>query len=184
MTGNNRWIVLDRDGVINRDADDFIKSVAEWVPLPGSIEAIAKLSQAGYNLVVATNQSGLGRGLFDLDDLEAMHRKMENLIQDAGGNLAGIFYCPHTPQDNCNCRKPRSGLFDSIEVEFACDLSGAYAVGDSLRDLEVAIKKNCRPILVLTGKGKKTQEQIRSKQAFKDIPVFANLQAFTQHLIN
>ncbi|WP_043319851.1 D-glycero-beta-D-manno-heptose 1,7-bisphosphate 7-phosphatase [Microbulbifer sp. HZ11] len=149
-------IVLDRDGVINHQSDDHVTSVDEWTPIPGSIEAMAELSQAGYQLVVATNQEGLARGMFDLDDLEAMHAKLRALVEDAGGEVAGIFYCPHSDDDNCRCRKPKTGLLDAIEAEFDTSLHDCYFVGDQVRDLQCAVTKGCKPVLVRTGFGEQT----------------------------
>ncbi|AFU99642.1 D-glycero-beta-D-manno-heptose 1,7-bisphosphate 7-phosphatase [Simiduia agarivorans] len=163
MDDNLKLVILDRDGVINEDSDAFIKSESEWVPLPGAIDAMASLSKAGFTLVVATNQSGLARGLFDLDDLEAMHAKMAQLVESQGGALSAVFYCPHGPDDGCNCRKPKPGLIDAIEAEFDTSASGVPLVGDSLRDLEAGISKGCDPILVLTGKGRKTQASIEQQ---------------------
>lgn len=153
-------VILDRDGVINQDSDDYIKSLAEWVPIPGSIEAIARLSRAGYRVVVATNQSGIGRGLFDLDELEAMHTRLNELVHDQGGELDGIFYCPHTPEDGCHCRKPAPGLLDAIAVEFGQSLNGVPLIGDSLRDLQAGLSHHCKPILVRTGKGAATEAKL------------------------
>lgn len=178
------WIVLDRDGVINRDSENFIKSAAEWIPIEGSVEAIARLSKAGYRIAVITNQSGVGRGLFDLNALDAMHEKMLSLVKQAGGHLEGVFYCPHAPEDKCECRKPKTALFDEVEKRFNISLAGAYAVGDSQRDLEAAIKKNCRPVLVLTGKGKKTQTQLSSFDQYERVVVFNNLSEFAEYLIS
>ena len=183
MVSPHSWIVLDRDGVINYDSLEYIKSAQEWIPIEGSIEAIAQLTKAGYKLVVATNQSGLGRELFELEDLEAMHQKMETLIHNAGGQLQGIFYCPHTPEQQCQCRKPGTGLFDAIENEFGINLSGAFAVGDNLRDLQVALKKNCLPVLVTTGKGAETLQQIKGKAEFSKVIVCRDLQDFSVKLI-
>lgn len=161
----NKLIILDRDGVINEDSDAYVKSAAEWIPLPNSIEAIARLFKAGYTIVVATNQSGIGRGLFDLDDLEAMHAKLSDLVLDAGGELAGIFYCPHKPEDNCHCRKPAPGLFNAIAQEFSLSsLNDVPMVGDSLRDLQAGLSHHCTPILVRTGKGKKTEALLSEQQ--------------------
>ena len=153
-----KLVILDRDGVINYDSEHFIKSVAEWKALPGSPEAIAKLTQTGYRVVVATNQSGIGRGLFDMDTLNAMHDKMHRAVQAAGGRIDAVFYCPHTADSNCNCRKPKPGMMERIADCFNVDLKGVYAVGDSLRDLEAAVAVGARPFLVLTGKGAKTAE--------------------------
>lgn len=155
--GELKLVILDRDGVINQDSDDFVKSAEEWLPLAGSIEAIAELSRTGHTVVVATNQSGLARGLFDLDDLEAMHTKMAQLVESAGGSVTAVFYCPHGPDDACNCRKPKAGLIDAIEAEFDTSAQGVPLVGDSLRDLQAGITKGCAPILVRTGKGQKTE---------------------------
>ncbi len=179
---SNPWIVLDRDGVINADSDDFIKSVDEWIPIEGSIDAIAQLSKAGYRIVVISNQSGVGRGLFDQPTLEAMHSKMHELVRQAGGNIEGVFYCPHAPAEDCRCRKPQIALFNEAEAKFNISLAGAYAVGDSLRDLEAAIKKQCKPVLVLTGKGRKTQPQL--SQLEQPVAVFNNLFDFTQQLLS
>ncbi|GAB1262656.1 D-glycero-beta-D-manno-heptose 1,7-bisphosphate 7-phosphatase [Aurantivibrio plasticivorans] len=155
MTSSNitQLVILDRDGVINHDSDAYIKSVDEWNAIPGSLEAIAKLSKAGFSIGVATNQSGLGRGLFDLDDLEAMHAKMVDGVAEFGGEIAGIFYCPHHPDEDCNCRKPRTGLVDAMESEFGIAAKGAPFVGDNLKDLQTGLAKGCVPILVRTGKG-------------------------------
>ena len=151
-----KLVILDRDGVINYDSEHFIKSVAEWKALPGSPEAIAKLTQAGYRVVVATNQSGIGRGLFDMDTLNAMHDKVHRAVQAVGGRIDAVFYCPHSADSNCNCRKPKPGMLERIADCFNVDLKGVYAVGDSLRDLEAAVTAGAQPILVLTGKGEKT----------------------------
>ncbi len=153
-------VILDRDGVINEDSDEYIKSLAEWHPIPGSIDAIARLSRHGFTVAVATNQSGLGRGLFTLDDLEAMHHRLCEMVESAGGHVAGIFYCPHTPADNCDCRKPKTGLIDAIERELNTSARGAWFIGDTLRDLELALKKDCVPVLVRTGKGKITEQKL------------------------
>jgi len=183
-TVQNKLIVLDRDGVINQDSDAYIKSEDEWVPIPGSIEAIATLCQQGFRIAVATNQSGLGRGLFDLDDLEAMHAKLCNLVEEAGGVISAIFYCPHTPDDNCECRKPKAGLLDAIASELDETLEGAFLVGDSLRDLEAGASKSCRLALVKTGKGQKTLEKMQQENhsLLKELAVFDDLAAFCKHL--
>lgn len=152
-----KLIILDRDGVINIDSALYIKSPAEWKPLPGSLEAIARLNQAGYKVVVATNQSGIGRGLFDMDTLNAMHEKMHKALAVLGGRVDAIFYCPHTADEGCNCRKPKPGMFERISKLYNQDLSGVPAIGDSLRDLQAASALGCTPILVRTGKGEKTQ---------------------------
>lgn len=176
-------VILDRDGVINVDSDDYIKSAVEWQPIPGSLEAIARLSQAGFTVAVATNQSGLGRGLFDLGDLEAMHAKMEELLHKLGGELAGIFYCPHHPDDQCACRKPLAGLIDVIEAELGLSAKGAPIIGDSLRDLEAGLAKGCELILVRTGKGEKTLAKL-PPELRQQVSVFDDLSAATDFLLD
>lgn len=156
---SSKLIILDRDGVINFDSDQFIKSPAEWQPIPGSLEAIARLNQAGYRVVVATNQSGVGRGLFDMDTLVAIHDKMHRSLAAVGGRLDAIFYCPHAADSKCDCRKPKPGMFERIGAKFNVDLNGVPAVGDSLRDLQAASAVGAQPYLVLTGKGEKTQRE-------------------------
>lgn len=147
-----KLVILDRDGVINEDSDDYIKSPAEWRPIPGSLEAIVKLKHAGFRVVVASNQSGLARGLFDYDTLFAIHDKMTRMLADLGTHLDGIFFCPHAPEDACNCRKPRTGLLDDIARRFGRSLEGMPFVGDSLSDVEAAHAVGARPLLVRTGK--------------------------------
>ena len=153
-----KLIILDRDGVINVDSPQFIKSPDEWKPIPGSLEAIAALTQAGYRVVVATNQSGIGRGLFDMSTLNAINAKMHKAVNQAGGRIEAIFYCPDTAESESHYRKPAPGMFREIGERFAMPLEGVPAVGDSLRDLQAASAVNARPILVLTGKGQKTLE--------------------------
>lgn len=165
-----KLIILDRDGVINHDRADYVKSAEECVPIDGSIEAIARLHKAGFTVVVATNQSGLARDKFDLDDLEAMHEKITGLVEEQGAELGAIFYCPHSPEDNCKCRKPLPGLVDAIEAEFNISAEGFYFVGDSLRDLQAAITKGCKPILVKTGNGEKTITQLADASLQTDAP--------------
>jgi len=152
-----KLIILDRDGVINFDSDQFIKSPEEWKPIPGSLEAIARLCQADYRVVVATNQSGIGRGLFDMPMLNAIHDKMHKACALVGGRIDAVFFCPHTNDSNCGCRKPKSGMLEEIANRYGVSLKGVPAVGDSLRDLEAAVRMGAQPILVLTGKGAKTQ---------------------------
>jgi len=152
-----KLVILDRDGVINYDSDQFIKNPDEWKPIPGSLEAIARLNQAGYRVVVATNQSGIGRGLFDMPTLNAIHDKMHKSLAQVGGRIDAIFFCPHTSESNCACRKPKSGMIEEIALRYGVSLKGVPAVGDSLRDLEAAARLEAQPYLVLTGKGAKTQ---------------------------
>lgn len=152
-----KLIVLDRDGVINIDSEQFIKSPDEWKPIPGSLEAIARLNESGWRVVVASNQSGVGRGLFDMDTLNAINEKMTKAIGQAGGRLDAIFFCPHSADSTCDCRKPRPGMFVQIAERFNVDMKGVPVVGDSLRDLQAGVAVGCQPYLVLTGKGAKTQ---------------------------
>ena len=151
-----KLIILDRDGVINEDSDKYIKSAAEWRPLKGSPEAISRLTHAGYRVVVATNQSGIGRGLFDMATLNAMHDKMHKVVAQAGGRIHAVFYCPHKDDDDCACRKPKPGMFVEIAKRFNTDLRGVPVVGDALRDLKAGVAAGAAPALVKTGKGVKT----------------------------
>jgi D-glycero-D-manno-heptose 1,7-bisphosphate phosphatase len=171
-----KLIILDRDGVINHDRSDYVKSVDECVPIDGSIDAIVRLYKAGFTVVVATNQSGLARGKFDLDDLEAMHGKITNLVEEKGGELGAIFYCPHAPEDSCKCRKPIPGLVDAIEAEFNISAEGCYFVGDSLRDLQAGVLKGCKPVLVKTGNGLKTISQLANPELQTDSPLLTSEQ--------
>ncbi len=151
-----KLIILDRDGVINFDSDQYIKSPDEWRPIPGSLAAIARLNQAGYRVVVASNQSGIGRGLFDMSTLNAIHTKMHKLVGQAGGRIEAVFFCPHGADAGCDCRKPRPGRFEEIARRCRVDLNGVPTIGDSLRDLQAGMSMGCRPILVRTGKGLRT----------------------------
>lgn len=151
-----KLIIVDRDGVINQDRSDFVKSADEWVALPGSLEAIARLSRAGWKVVVASNQSGLARGLFDMTELNAMHLKLRRELAAVGGQIDAIFVCPHGPDDGCDCRKPKPGMYTQIAHRYDVDLRGVPAVGDSLRDLQACAQARCQPWLVMTGNGKKT----------------------------
>ena len=153
-----KLIILDRDGVINQDSPSYIKSPEEWKPIPGSLEAIALLNQAGYRVLVATNQSGVGRGLFEMATLNAIHDKMHRALGAIGGRIDGIFYCPHAHDAGCNCRKPKPGLLEEISRRFGVSLEGVPFIGDSLRDLQAAVTVGAQPVLVLTGKGKKTRK--------------------------
>lgn len=151
-----KLIVLDRDGVINHDSEQFIKSPDEWRPIPGSLEAIARLNHAGYRVVVATNQSGVGRGLFDMGTLNAIHEKMHRALAQVGGRIDAVFFCPHTADSSCECRKPRPGLLREAGRRFNAEMSGVPAIGDGLRDLQAAEAVGAQPMLVLTGKGERT----------------------------
>ncbi len=175
-----KLVILDRDGVINFDSAQFIKSPEEWKPIPGSLEAIARLTQSGYKVVVATNQSGIGRGLFDMDTLNRMHQKMHKAAFDVGARIDAIFYCPHAADSKCDCRKPKPGMFKRISETMNVDLTGIPAIGDSLRDLQAGAAVCCQPILVLTGKGEKTHEEGNLPEGTL---IFANLSAAVDHLL-
>jgi len=153
-----KLVVLDRDGTINRDSDQYIKSPEEWKPLKGSLEAIARLTQAGYRVVVATNQSGIARGLFDTATLNAIHDTMQRAVHRAGGRIDAIFFCPHAGESECECRKPRPGMLLEIGKRLNTPLAGVPMVGDGLRDLQAAAAAGARPVLVLTGKGRATRD--------------------------
>jgi len=153
-----KLVILDRDGTINHDSDQYIKSRAEWKPIPGSLEAIARLTQGDWRVVVATNQSGIARGLFDMATLNAIHAEMHRAVNQMGGRIDAIFFCPHAADANCECRKPKPGLLREIGARFGIELEGVPVIGDALRDLEAAAAVGARPYLVLTGKGRKTRE--------------------------
>jgi len=177
MPNKKPIIILDRDGVINYDSDQYVKTLDEWQPIPGSIKAIAALSKAGFHVYIATNQSGVARGYYTLETLEQMHQKMIRLIEAEGGKIAGIQYCPHGPDDDCHCRKPKPGMIDAIEKELGVNFNSvpAIMVGDSKRDLEAGIARGCQAALVLTGKGRDTQY----KEMNFHFNVFTDLAAFT-----
>jgi D-glycero-D-manno-heptose 1,7-bisphosphate phosphatase len=180
-----KLIILDRDGTINEDRDDFVKGPHEWVPIPGALEAIARLNHAGWHTVVATNQSGIGRGTFDMTTLNAMHTKMNHMLAQYGGRIDAVFFCPHAPDDGCNCRKPLPGLFQQIGERFGVSLMNVPVVGDTLRDLQSGTAVGCQPHLVRTGKAAKMDDaQIQALCA--QVPgtlVHANLVAFAEHVI-
>ncbi len=197
-----RLIILDRDGVINQDSDDYIKSVDEFIPIPGSLEAIAQLCQAGYSVMVATNQSGIARGLFTLETLEAMHKKLQLLLAPLGGKIEQFYYCPHGPDEHCTCRKPKPGMIIQIAHDFFSaegsllaegssrtraegSLSDVYVVGDSLRDLEAGRAAGARVALVKTGKGMRSLKKIAQDNLteYAQLPVFTDLADFTQQLL-
>jgi D-glycero-D-manno-heptose 1,7-bisphosphate phosphatase len=175
-----KLIILDRDGVINQDSDQFIKNTTEWKPIPGSLEAIAKLNHAGYRVVVASNQSGIGRGLLDMGALNAINDKMYRVLAQVGGRIDALFYCPHAAEANCDCRKPKPGMFIDIAQRFNADLAGVPSVGDSLRDLQAAATAGAQPILVLTGKGARTKAAGGLPDA---TPVFADLAQAVRHIV-
>ena len=175
-----KLIILDRDGVINQDSDQFIKSAEEWKPIAGSLDAIARLNQAGYRVVVATNQSGIGRGLFEMATLNAIHDKMHRALAAIGGRIDAVFYCPHTAEMTCACRKPKPGMLLDIGQRFNVPLAGVPAVGDSPRDLAAAAAAGASPVLVRTGKGEKT---IAAGDLPEGTQVFDNLAAVAAHLV-
>lgn len=174
-------VILDRDGVINRDSDAFVKSPAEWLPLPGSIEAVAALSRAGFTVAVASNQSGLARGLFDRSALRAMHRKLRRLVNAAGGRIDRIVVCPHGPDDGCRCRKPLPGLLTRLARHYGAGLEGVPVIGDSTRDLEAALAVGATPILVRTGNGRRTESAL--PEALRGVAVYDDLAAAAAALV-
>ena len=180
-----KLIILDRDGTINEDRDDFVKSPDEWVPIAGSLEAIARLNHAGWHTVVATNQSGIARGLFDLATMNAIHAKMNRALAAVGGRIDAVFFCPHGPDDGCSCRKPRPGMLQTIGERYGVAMHETYAVGDSLRDLEAAVAAGCAPHLVRTGKGARLDDAaLRAIKTTVPHAVFhADLASFAQQLI-
>lgn len=173
-------VIVDRDGVINEDSDDYIKSPEEWIPIDGSLEAIGRLKKAGYGVAVATNQSGIARGYFDLEMLDKMHQKMNDLLAQRGASVDGIFFCPHSPSDNCVCRKPKPGLLLQIGQQFGIDLKETFFVGDSLSDVQAAKMAGARPVLVKTGKGLRTLEK---NTGIDDVPVYENLVGFVREFL-
>ena len=180
-----KLVILDRDGTINEDRDDYVKSPDEWVPVPGALEAIARLNHNGWHTVVATNQSGVGRGLFDMASLNAMHLKMHQMLAVHGGRVDAVFFCPHVSEDCCACRKPLPGLFQQIGERFAVDLREVPVVGDTLRDLQAAAAAGCEPHLVLTGRAAALDEQTL-RHIVQQVPrttVHSDLGAFAEHLL-
>lgn len=178
-----KLVILDRDGTLNEDSTEYIKSAAEWVPLPGALEAIARLNHAGWHVVVASNQSGLGRGLFDVATLNAMHAKMNKLLAAVGGRVDAVFYCPHGPDEGCHCRKPASGLIEQIGERYALDLKGVPVVGDTARDVIAGSAVGCEPHLVLTGKGAGYRGRALPDTFPPDTQVHEDLAAFAEFLI-
>lgn len=176
-------ILLDRDGVINEDSDDYIKSASEFKPYPSSIQAISKLFHAGWQVAVISNQSGIGRGLFSEEELQSMHSKLAQELDKHGSSLANIFYCPHKPTDGCDCRKPATGLLRQAEQSLGVALAGSYMVGDSISDVEAALNHGCVPILVRTGKGRKTEQQLSEDPKLKSIAVYDDLAAVVEEIL-
>jgi D-glycero-D-manno-heptose 1,7-bisphosphate phosphatase len=174
-----KLVILDRDGTINHDSDKYIKSPAEWRPIAGSLEAIARLTHAGYRVVVATNQSGIARGLFDTSMLVAIHDAMQRAVAQVGGKIDGFFFCPHAADSACDCRKPKPGMLLDIARRFNVSLPDVYMVGDAPRDIQAAANAGARPVLVLTGKGKQTKDE---GQLPPGTEIFPDLAAFAQKL--
>jgi D-glycero-D-manno-heptose 1,7-bisphosphate phosphatase len=173
-----KLVILDRDGTINEDRDDFVKSPQEWRALPGALEAIARLNQAGWRVVVATNQSGIGRGLFGVSELNAMHAKMHRELAAVGARVDAVFFCPHAPQESCDCRKPLPGLFKQIAERFGVELEGVPTAGDSLRDLQAGAAAGCETHFLRTGKGAVAVPDGLPEGTI----VHADLAAFAEHL--
>jgi len=181
-----KLVILDRDGTINEDRDDYVKSADEWLPVPGALEAIARLNHAGWHTVVASNQSGLGRGLLDMASLTAIHVKMNALLTQAGGRIDAVFFCPHTDSDDCDCRKPLPGLYEQIAERYGVSLGHVPAVGDSLRDLQAAAAAGCQPHLVRTGKSARLGDDgaVQLAAQVKGARVHADLAAFAEWLVH
>lgn len=178
-----KLIIIDRDGVINEDSDAYIKSPDEWIPVPGSLEAIARLKRAGYTVAVATNQSGLSRGYFDLTTLSLIHRKMDAQLAEQGGNVDAIFYCPHGPKDGCKCRKPLPGLLNDISERFQTKLEDVFFIGDTISDIKAAVAAQAKPVLVKTGKGQNTLKLLR-EHGLSNVPVYKNLAKVVDVILN
>jgi D-glycero-D-manno-heptose 1,7-bisphosphate phosphatase len=176
-----KLVILDRDGTINHDSDAYIKAPEEWHPLPGSLEAIARLHREGYRVVVVSNQSGIARGYFDTDTLLKIHGKMIDAVRAKGGEIDAIFYCPHGPDDGCKCRKPLPGLFEEVAERLKINLREVYAVGDSERDIVAARAVGARPVLVRTGKGLKAQRKMKK---IEGVPVYDDLASFADALLS
>lgn len=177
-----KLIILDRDGVINQDSDDYIKSPDEWIPIPGSLDAIARLNHAGYSVAIASNQSGIARGYFSLETLAAMNVKMNEMLSQLGGRIDAMFFCPHGPKDGCDCRKPRPGMLTDIGNRFQAGLGDVMFVGDNINDVKAAKAAGARPVLVRTGKGEQTVE-ILAENSMNGIPVYDDLAGFVNSML-
>jgi D-glycero-D-manno-heptose 1,7-bisphosphate phosphatase len=176
----SKMIILDRDGVINHDSDDYIRTPDEWLPINGSLEAIKRLKKAGYLVTVATNQSGIGRGLFSLETLQQMHDKFRGLLAQRDTEIDGIFFCPHLPTDNCICRKPKPGLLFQIAQKFDINLKQTVFVGDTFTDIQAARMAGAIPALVQTGKGMST---IEKHGFFEDARIYTDLAHFAREIL-
>ena len=173
-----KLIILDRDGVINEDSDDYIKSPDEWIPIAGSLEALGKLSQNGFKVIIITNQSGIGRKIFSIEMLNAIHKKMSINLAQYGGVIDGIFFCPCAPEENCNCRKPKSGLYNEVSDRLQISLENVFCVGDKITDIQAAQNARAKPILVKTGKENDDSDNIP-----KNIPIYDDLLSFVNKII-
>jgi len=173
-----KLIILDRDGVINEDSDDYIKSPDEWIPIAGSLEAVGKLSQNGFKVIIITNQSGIGRKIFSIEMLNAIHKKMSTNLEQYGGVIDGIFFCPCAPEENCNCRKPKSGLYNEVSDRLQISLENVFCVGDKITDIQAAQNAGAKPILVKSGK-----ENIDSGNIPENIPIYDDLLSFVNKVI-
>lgn len=177
-----KLVILDRDGTINENREDFVKDESDWVPLPGALEAIARLNHAGWHVVLATNQDGLGRGLYEMATLNAIHVKLNRALAEAGGRIDAVFFCPHAPDEGCDCRKPKPGLLQQIGARYAIDLATVPMAGDSLRDLQAAAAAGCSPHLLLTGRAAAVGDdevsdwlaQVPGARAHADLHAFAD----------
>jgi D-glycero-D-manno-heptose 1,7-bisphosphate phosphatase len=176
-----KLVILDRDGVINEDSDNFIKNPNEWIPIPGSLEAIALLNQHGFKIAVATNQSGVSRGLFDMATLNSIHDKMHRELALVGGRIDAVFYCPHSADDHCDCRKPKPGMIKEIGKRFSLELNEVFAIGDALRDIQAFAEAGCKTILVRTGKG---HETVNAPNLPEHTLVFTDLSEVAQYIIS
>lgn len=180
---DQRLVVLDRDGTLNEEPEDFLRSADDWKPLPGALEAVAQLNQQGWRVVIASNQTGLGRGLFDVATLNEVHARMHKLMAQAGARVEAVFFCPHGPEDGCDCRKPQPGLFQQISQRFGAPLSQMIAVGDSVRDAQAAVAAGCQAHLVLTGQSLKHRDGTRPEGLPPDVQIHTDLLAFAQAVI-
>lgn len=174
------YIILDRDGVINFDSLEYIKSPDEWIPIPRSLEAVAALNRAGFKVLIATNQSGVARGYYDIDTLDAIHEKMMRELAAVGGYVEEIFFCPHHPEDGCGCRKPKPGMLHAIQEKYAVPLNETFYIGDSMADVGAAKAAGCKLLLVMTGNGRKTLEHNPELHA---VPQFADLAEAVEHVL-
>jgi D-glycero-D-manno-heptose 1,7-bisphosphate phosphatase len=175
------FIILDRDGVINYDSDEYIKSPEEWLPIPGSLDAIAQLNRAGFRVLIATNQSGVARGYYDLETLDLIHEKLMRELAACGGYIEEIFFCPHHPEEHCACRKPNPGLIYQIQKKYPIQLAHTFFIGDSLVDIQAATTSGCMPILILSSKGQKT---LAEHPELIHIPHFPNLAQAVEYVLD